>query len=175
MRGLWQRCAGGPMTQADLLAVLDALAGESYAARLQAWVHSTQELPVTELLRQHGVRIATETAPMAERLGLRVVEQAGVHIKVVLRGSAAEAAGLCAGDECLGVELGAGRQAQGWRLSKLDELPMYLGKARTCTVLISRDKRLLRLALTLPDPLKRLQLNADNSDKVAAWLHPRAD
>ena len=175
MRGLWQRCAGGPMTQADLLAVLDALAGESYAARLQAWVHSTQELPVTELLRQHGVRIATETAPMAERLGLRVVEQAGVHIKVVLRGSAAEAAGLCAGDECLGVELSAGRHAQGWRLSKLAELPMYLGQARTCTVLISRDKRLLRLALTLPDPLKRLQLNADNSDKVAAWLHPRAD
>ena len=175
MRGLWQRCAGGPMTQADLLSVLDEQSGESYAARLQTWVHSTEELPVDELLRAHGLKIEHDAAPMAERLGLRVAEQAGVHVKVVLRGSAAEAAGLCAGDECLGVELGTGREKQGWRLSKLDELPMYLGKARTCTVLISRDKRLLRLALTLPDPLKRLQLNADNSDKVAAWLHPRAD
>ena len=174
MRGLWQRCAGGPMTQADLLSVLDEQSGESYAARLQTWVHSTEELPVDELLRAHGLKIEHDAAPMAERLGLRVAEQAGVHVKVVLRGSAAEAAGLCAGDECLGVELGTGREKQGWRLSKLDELPMYLGQARACTLLVSRDKRLLRLNLTLPEPLMRVRFIAKHAAKVKAWLSPEA-
>ena len=174
MRALWQRCDGGPMTEGDLLAVLRELSGQSYDKRLRDWVHSTKELPVSELLQAHGCKLDTETAPMAERLGLRVSEQAGIQVKVVLAGSAAQKAGFAAGDEWLAVELGSGRQQEGWRLSKLDELPMYLGAAKSCTALISRDQRLLRLKLNLPAPAKRLIFTPHDSTRLARWLEPAA-
>jgi S1-C subfamily serine protease len=45
---------------------------------------------------------------MAQRLGLRVADANGaVTVKAVLRGVAAEAAGFAAGDEWLGVDVGA--------------------------------------------------------------------
>jgi predicted metalloprotease with PDZ domain len=170
MRALWQRCAGGPMSQDDVLAVLEELSGQSYAQRIAAWVHSTAELPIQELLQNQGVKIEHDAAPMAERLGLRVSETAGVQIRAVLRGSAAEKAGLCAGDEWLGMEVGAGRQQQGWRLGKLDELALYLGPHTSCVALISRDKRLLRLKLTLPKPSQRICFNVQDQATVASWL-----
>ncbi len=172
MRALWQRCDGGPMTEADLLAVLQSLSGESFDKRLQDWVHSTKELPVIELLQAQGAKLDTEVAPMAERLGLRVSEQSGVQIKVVLQGGAAQKAGMAPGDEWLGVEVGSGKQAQGWRLAKLDDLQMYLGQAKSCVALVSRDKRLLRLKLALPAPARRLMLSPQNAAKLAAWLTP---
>ncbi len=174
MRALWQRCDGGPMTEGDLLAVLHDLSGESFNKRLHDWVHSTKELPVAELLQASGAKLDVEAAPMAERLGVRVSEQAGVQVKVVLQGGAAQKAGIAAGDEWLGVELGSGRQQQGWRLSKLDELPMYLGAAKSCTALISRDQRLLRLKLNLPGPAKRLMFTPQDNAKLARWLEPSA-
>jgi predicted metalloprotease with PDZ domain len=88
---------------------------------------------------------------MAQRLGLRVADANGtVTVKVVLRGGAAERAGFAAGDEWLGVDVGARGQGGSWRLNKLDDLAMLLGAARRATALVSRDKRLLRLPLTVP-------------------------
>jgi predicted metalloprotease with PDZ domain len=57
MRGLWTRCQAGPMTEADLLAVLQALGGRSFAKEIALWVHSTKELPLQTLLEQHGVQV----------------------------------------------------------------------------------------------------------------------
>jgi predicted metalloprotease with PDZ domain len=151
MRGLWKRCKAGPMREQDLLDELQAVTGRSWAGEIQRWAHGTQELPLRELLTGHGITVEAETSGMAQRLGLRVVEAAGsVQVKVVLRGSAGEAAGLAAGDEWLGLEVGAKGQGGSWRLGKLDELPALLGKERQLTALVSRDKRLLRLPLTVP-------------------------
>jgi predicted metalloprotease with PDZ domain len=89
---------------------------------------------------------------MAQRLGIRT-EDAGsaVKIKMVLHGGAAQAAGLMAGDEWLGVGLAAGRgSASEWRLTQLDELGALLGQQKRFTALVSRDKRLLRLSVALP-------------------------
>ncbi|MEY2621076.1 MAG: hypothetical protein RIT26_896 [Pseudomonadota bacterium] len=151
MRGLWKRCAAGPMREADLLAELQAQTGRSWEAEIRAWVHSTDDLPLARLLRGQGVVIDTERAPLAQRLGLRSTDSAaGVMVKAVLRDGAAEQAGMAAGDEWLAVEVGRGAKAQIWRLKKLDDLPLWLGPETRCRALISRQQRLLWLDLKVP-------------------------
>ncbi len=146
MRGLWSRCKAGPMTEADVLAVLEQLAGRPYARDIQQWVHSTDELPLAELLTAHGVTVKSEPAQLAQRLGLRVAENHSVQIKTVLRGGAAEKAGLAPGDEWLGVQV----KGQGWRISKLDDVGFYAGSQKQLTAVVARDGRLLELPLQLP-------------------------
>ncbi len=72
-------------------------------------------------------------------------------IKTVLRGGLAEQAGLMAGDEWLGVERAGG---DGWRLSKLQDLPLYTRPGEVVTALVARDHQLLRLSLQLPAAAK---------------------
>ena len=170
MRGLWQRCKAGPMREQDLLDELQALTGRSWQKEIQTWVHSTQELPLRELLTAHGIQMDAETSAMAQRLGLRVVEGAGsVQVKAVLRGSAAEMAGLAAGDEWLGLDVGPKGQGGSWRLSKLDELPALLGKERQLTAWVSRDKRLLRLRLTVPAQASQWRLSVPADRASGQW------
>jgi predicted metalloprotease with PDZ domain len=165
MRGLWQRCQGGPMQEADVLAVLQSLSGRSWAKEIKVWVHGTGELPLRPLLESQDILVYEDPAQPAQRLGLRVTETAGVlRIKTVLHGSAAQRAGLCAGDEWLGVGLPSG----GWRIHKLDELGTILGSARRCVALVSRDKQLLRLPLTLPARVTTWRLAA-GSRAPTAW------
>ncbi|RCX11034.1 M61 family metallopeptidase [Extensimonas vulgaris] len=170
LRALWQRCAGGPMREDDLRAVLAELGGRSFAPELDAWVHGTDELPLAELLAAHGVRMQAETPQIAQRLGLRVSENHSVQIKTVLRHGAAEQAGMAAGDEWLGVEV----QGQGWRLARLDELPLLAGAARELTALVARDGRLLRLPLGLPDgsgaPPDTFRLSVADGAALGRWL-----
>ncbi len=172
MRGLWTRCAGGPMAQADLLAVLQALSGRSWTKEIQAWVHSTRELPLKPLLQAQGLQVHEDLAQMAQRLGLRVSDANGtVTIKAVLRGGAAENAGFAAGDEWLGVDVGARAQGGSWRLNKLDDLALLLGPERRATALVSRDKRLVRLPLVLPQKVTTWRIG--NAGRVAG-LWPEA-
>jgi predicted metalloprotease with PDZ domain len=170
MRGLWKRCQAGPMREQDLLDELQACSGRSWQKEIQAWVHSTQELPLRELLSAHGILVEAETSVMAQRLGLRVSEGAGsVQVKAVLRGSAAEAAGLAAGDEWLGLEVGAKGQGGSWRLGKLDELPGLMGSERQLTAWVSRDKRLLRLRLTVPAQSSQWRLSVPADRAKGQW------
>jgi predicted metalloprotease with PDZ domain len=151
MRGLYKRCKGGPMQEQDLLDELQAQTGRSWQAEITAWVHATAELPVAPLLKGQGVQIHVETGNFADRLGLRHTDSAsGVQIKAVQRGSAAELAGFAARDEWLGIEVGAKGQGGSWRIAKLAEVPELLGKERQLTALVSRDRQLLRLPLTVP-------------------------
>jgi len=146
MHALWARTAGGPMAEADLRAVLELLAGRSFDSELAQWVHSTSELPLKDLLAAHGVTLKAEAPQLAQRLGLRVAENHSVQIKTVLRGGAAEKAGMAAGDEWLGLEV----QGQGWRIGKLDDVTFYAGTETALTAIVARDGRLLRLSLALP-------------------------
>lgn len=146
MRALWARTQGGPMSEGDLRAVLQELSGRSFDAELAQWVHGTSELPLAELLQAQGVQLKAETPQWAQRLGLRVAENHSVQIKTVLRGGAAERAGLVPGDEWLGVEV----NGQGWRVQKLDDVAFYAGTMAAITAVVARDGRLLRLPLELP-------------------------
>ena len=171
MRGLWQRCQGGPMTQDDLLAVVQTLSGQSYAQQIATWVHSTEDLPLKDLLQTHGVQWREETAPMPDQLGLRVADQHGtLVVKNVLRDGLAEHAGLAAGDEWLGIELGKAKSAQGWRIRKLEDLALYLGPATRFTALVSRDQRLLRLPMTWLKPAQQVRLTVSDAKRVGQWL-----
>jgi predicted metalloprotease with PDZ domain len=171
MRALWVRCKAGPahaglMTEADFAAVLRDLGGRSFATELAQWVHGTGALPLERLLTAQGVQVIEDKPQLAQRLGLRVAEANGaVQVKVVLRGGAAEQAGFCAGDEWLAVGASAARGGL-WRLNKLDDLTLYVDqaqseKSKTIQVLVSRDKRLHTLKLTLP---------AQEREDLATWV-----
>jgi predicted metalloprotease with PDZ domain len=170
MRGLWLRTQGGPMTEADLCSVLAELSGRSFAQEIEQWVHATTELPLKELLEAQGVAVLEEPAQMAQRLGLRVSESAGIHVKVVLRGGAAEEAGLASNDEWLGLEVGTGKTATQWRLSKLDDLALYAGHATKVGILVARDKRLLKLTLHLPKAVTTWRLAVRDAPSLSKWL-----
>ncbi|TAH12907.1 MAG: M61 family peptidase [Curvibacter sp.] len=166
MRGLWTRCAGGPMAEADLLAVLQDQGGRSFAKEIAHWVHSTKELPVAELLERHGVQVNREPDQVAQQLGLRVKENGGLFIQQVLRGGAAEKAGFAAGDEWLAVQT----EGEPWRMQALDDLTLYTGKAKKVTALVSRDKRLMNLFLTLPAPTTAVRLSIRDAAATTKWL-----
>ncbi|WP_298832148.1 M61 family metallopeptidase [uncultured Piscinibacter sp.] len=144
MRSLWVRAGGGPIAEADIASALERCAGRSYARELADWVHGTAELPLQGLLYGAGIEWKAQPATIAQRLGLRISESAltGVKATHVLRGGAAEAAGIAAGDEILAVS--------GWRLRRLDEAQRVLTPGRPAELLVVRDQRVLTLKLVLP-------------------------
>ena len=150
MRGLWARSAGGPITEGDVVDVLREVAGPAQAdgltRQLNDWVHGTGDLPLTDLLKRFGVQWQAPPATLTQRLGVRVSESALTGIKVthVLRGGAAERAGLSAGDEVLALD--------DWRLRRLDDALRLLTPGQPASLLVSRDQRLLRLLLDVPEP-----------------------
>lgn len=174
MRGLWARCDGGPMTEADLLAVLQGLGGRSYAKEIAQWVHSTRELPLEALLERLGVLVQHEPDQIAQQLGIRVKESGGIFITNVLRGGAAEAAGFSSGDEWVAVS--DTKDVSGpWRLQTLDDLQLYTSKSKKLTAWIARDKRLMQLSLTLPATSKAWRLNAGDLSRVTPWLDAKGN
>ncbi len=167
MRGLWARSAGGPLSEADILSVLREKAGRSFEREFAQWVHGTRELPLPELLPRLGVAVSDDAAQWQQRLGLRSAEANGsVMIKNVLRGGAAEQAGFSAGDEWLGIEVAG----QGWRLSRVDDLPLYAGANRKVTAIVSRDARLLLLPLDLGAAVHTRRLVLRDAALAAPWL-----
>ena len=144
MRTLWRTSHAGPLDEADIAAALEAVGARSYARELAAWVHGTDELPLAPLLAAAGVDWQAPPATLAQRLGLRVNESAltGVRVSHVLRGGAAERAGLAAGDELLALD--------DWRLRRLDDGLRLLREHVPATALVARDQRLLRLPIELP-------------------------
>ena len=180
MRTLWQRCQGGPLSEGDMLAVLQQLTHRDWTQEIQAWVHGTDDLPVQQLLSTQGVRIETEPFTPAQALGLRVQENHSIHIRQVLRASLAEQAGMMAGDEWYGIELAhhthhQGYTPQGWRLNKLEELALYTAGATEVIALVARDRQLLRLSLLLPAADSAVasvlvKLSRDGTDKLDRWL-----
>ncbi|WP_291009664.1 peptidase M61 [Hydrogenophaga sp.] len=173
MRELWQRCAGGPVRELDVARALKRVGGRPFDSELLHWVHGTADLPVLKLLEQAGTQVRHDKAPLAQQLGLRVSETNGLSLKNVLRGGAAEAAGMAAGDEWLGVEFKPpkrGQSAEAWRISKLDEVNTLRGQRQQLTALISRDKRLLRCPLTWPEPTQAVKLGVGDAGLLARWL-----
>jgi S1-C subfamily serine protease len=107
-------------------------------------------------------------------LGLRVVEAQGVvQIKAVLRGGAAEKAGMAAGDEWWAVASPKAK-SQTWRLKKLEDLTLLLGNEKKALATITRDQKVFTLPLTLPTDVLtwRLSYSADtNNPRNRAWLN----
>jgi predicted metalloprotease with PDZ domain len=167
MRALWVRCKAGPMTEADFAAVLRELGGRSFAREIAAWVHGTRELPLADLLQKQGIFALDEPAQLQQRLGVRSEESAGsIKLKTVLRGGAAEQAGMAANDEWIGVEVAG----NAWRLTKLDDLPLYAGAHRRVIALVARERRILRLELHLPAAATTWRLVLRDAALAQPWL-----
>jgi predicted metalloprotease with PDZ domain len=170
MRALWHRCKAGPMSEADFAAVLRELGGRAFTREIASWVHGTRELPLAELLQGHGVGVLEDPAQLQQRLGVRTSETAGLQIKNVLRGGAAEQAGFAANDEWVGVEVAGAA----WRMTKLDDLLLYAGSHKKVTALVSRDRRLLRLELHLPAAVTTWRLVLRDAARAQPWLAAHA-
>ena len=177
MRGLWARCKAGSMSERDFAAMLAELGGRSFAKEIKAWVHGTGELPVRDLLTKHGIAVSDEAAQLQQRLGLRITENAGINIKVVLSGGAAEKAGFAAGDEWLGITAGSGSKAQSWRIHKLDDLAQYISehpsKDQKILAIVARDKRLVHLTLNWPakSAEQTWQFKVGDAKQLSGWLN----
>ena len=91
-----------------------------------------------------GIAWTADAPTLAQRLGLRVAESAltGVKVTHVLRGGAAERAGLSVGDELLAVN--------GWRVRRLEDALRVVTPGAAVPMLVARDQRVLTLPLTLP-------------------------
>ncbi len=144
MRKLWASSNGGPISRSDIAAALRAAGRRSFAKELATWVDGVGELPLQALLRRFGIDCHVQPASLAQRLGVRVSESAltGVKVTHVLRGGAAESAGLAAGDEILA--LGS------WRLRRLEDAARLLVPGQAAALLVARDQRLLTLQLAEP-------------------------
>jgi predicted metalloprotease with PDZ domain len=143
MRLLWQRSGGGPVSETDVFDALDAVAGSPVHKALKAWVHGTQDPPWQALLERVGISWKAEAPNLAQRLGLKVSESAltGIKVSQVLRGGAAQAAGVAVGDELLALD--------GWRLRRLDDAQRILNVSPESTLLVCRDQRVLSLSLSV--------------------------
>lgn len=144
MRALWARSSGGPVSEDDITDELQRLAGKAMARQLRSWVHGLGDLPLQPLLDKVGIEHKQDTPGLAAQLGLRLAESplAGVHVKSVLRDSAAEAAGVSAGDELLAVN--------GWRVRRLDDAQAWARAGAAFELLLVRDQRVRTLTLTPP-------------------------
>lgn len=182
MRHLWQgqKTEIKPIGQADIAAALQVVGGRSFAPELHTWVHGTGSLPVLELLATHGVKGEMQAPTWAQRLGLKVQEgkstdATNLKIQAVLRGSDAEAAGLAAGDEWLGVEV----DGQIWRIFRLDQLAYLLPTAGEASdtslgILFSREHRIYQGRLQLrPEQTQLHELRIQDATLAKKWLQGR--
>jgi predicted metalloprotease with PDZ domain len=172
MRRLWHESSGGPVDESDIAQALSEAAGRSLREELDAWVHGTDDLPLSPLFAAAAVAVGGEPPGLALALGLRLSEGpiSGVQVKSVLRGSAAERAGLSAGDELLAVD--------GWRIRRLDDAQQWVPQGASFDLLLVRDQRVLtrRVAAPVPPAAQAWTLApADKPTKAAlalkrAWL-----
>ncbi|HSV72032.1 MAG TPA: peptidase M61 [Methylibium sp.] len=161
MRGLWARSAGGPVGEDDIAAVLEQVGGRAYAQELAAWVHGTGELPLRDALATFGVHWGEDKPTLAQRFGARLADNGGqLKLQSVLRGGAAERAGLSAGDELVALD--------GWRLKRVDDLALLGATERPLPLLAARDQRLLELTLPATRAEGAVSLAVDPQADAAA-------
>ena len=173
MQALWQHTRGGSVHERDLLQALKSVTGRAWHREIKSWVHGTHDLPLQELLTEHGVEVLEDAPSLAQTLGLRVKETHSVMVQTVLHGSPAHAAGFSPGDEWLGVSL-AGQQSpsgSAWRLTQLNQLPAIVGLRKKLIAWVARDGQLTSLSLTLPQKNQaNLRLGIKDAKKVGRWL-----
>lgn len=163
MRRLWalQR----PISEADLRAAAKAEAGRSLDAKLDAWIHGTVDLPLDTLLPSFGIKWQSLPLNAAQTLGMRLSEAGGsVKVQAVMRGSAAEAAGVAAGDELVALD--------GWRIRKNDDLNHLHQSTQNQDLIVARDQRILGLVLAASGAQRTGSTQPDASANVLLMPDP---
>lgn len=174
MRGLWarshQKSNNGAIGEDDVLAMLQTVGGRSFAREIQAWVHGTDDLPLTPLLATAGIETVRTKAPLAQQLGLRLETTTGsITIKSVLTGTLAAQAGFATGDEWLAVETGD----HTWRIQSMDDVQLYAAGSQSLVAWVARDKAIVKLHLVMPkNELVNgdIRLGIQDKSQLRRWL-----
>ena len=118
MRALWQRYgrAGRGVPERGIETLATEISGLDLEAQFDAWLRGTEDLPLTELLAQFGVKAERRPAvseadtggrvagkPAAATLGLKL-RPGETGVAFVTAGSPAQAAGLSAGDQLVALD-----------------------------------------------------------------------
>ena len=173
MRELFKRSSAGPISESDFVRVLEDLSDRSWSGELKDWVHGTKDLPVVDLLQNQGVKVEHSADSLQQQLGLRVDDtKAGLQIKIVLSGGIGEQSGFVAGDEWLGIKVASKK----WRIHKLDDLMLFLGKDKYFEAIVCRDQRLLtlRVKFSIQQALTNKSsqtLSISDETKLMSWLN----
>ena len=179
MQQLWQKHgAAKPMgiCAIDETTLVEAIPDKACGQALLGWVHTTDELPLTQLLATVGVETVAVKAALAQQLGLRVSTDGSngvLKVKQVLTGTLAAKAGFAAGDEWVAVEVEAKAGSQTWRISSLDDVLLYAPAGKPITAWVARDKQMLKLILMLPKNQmlnSDVKLKIDDTQKLFSWL-----
>jgi len=175
MKTLFERFAKTGLDEEDFLAVLKDISGKDFSKELNSWVHSTKELPVAHLLSEQGVEVREEPAQWAQRLGLRLSDAPPTMVvKQVLKGGPAHAAGLCPGDEWLGIEVGSKQNSkrESWRMQKIEDWALYVQDQKEVELIVSRDRRILKLPMKIStmNHSTTLRLLPKDMGLIGHWL-----
>ncbi|HEX5802295.1 MAG TPA: M61 family metallopeptidase [Azospira sp.] len=107
MRALWQRHGqtGVGVGDDDIRRIAEELSGRKLTRFFADAVHGTADLPLAKLLKPFGLSLVREAANPAPTLGAKTTTEGGeVRLATVYRGSAAERAGLSAGDVLVAID-----------------------------------------------------------------------
>ena len=193
MRELFNRSKGGPMGQSDFEQVLADLTHRSWKKEITQWVHGIKDLPYETLLGENGVQVDKAPDPLQLQLGIRADEvKSGIHIKMVLSGSIAQASGFAPGDEWIGIEIGEQLSSvkikksqksnktptsytSSWRLKKLDDLALFIGKRKDFNALVCRDQRIIKLHVdfdidSVSENRSNCTLSVKDKERLSKWL-----
>lgn len=126
--------------------VFRTVTGVDVGTEHAAWVRGTSELPVDAVLAKLGLRVVRKVKAegVTTSLGLRLKASGGrITVTTVLRGGAAERAGLSPSDELIAID--------GWRVDEANLDQHLRGKepGDTLRMLVVRDGRVVESAVTL--------------------------
>lgn len=159
MRRLWAEYGARdrPVPESCFEAIVAAATGVDVSDCVDAWVRGTSELPMDATLARFGV-LRAEQPGRGASLGVRLRKDDGrAVLATVLRGGAAERAGLAPGDELLAVDDRRVRDADALRAAMRRHAP-----GAAVPVLVTRRDRVLRVEAVLdPAAPDSVSLRAD--------------
>ncbi|HEY3597988.1 MAG TPA: PDZ domain-containing protein [Paraburkholderia sp.] len=173
MRLLWQRFGrdfyrGKPagVEEGDVEALFAEATGADLTALFAEGVHGTHDLPLETLLAPAGIALAPDTEAQGKpSLGARVRGGADCTLAAVHDGSAAQKAGLSAGDVLIAID---GLRVTGSNLDVL--LSRYVPGAKVEVHAFRRDElRTAQLKLDAPEVARYKLTVADKRGAVGRW------
>ena len=166
---------GRPVPEDGMFEIFDRVAGVPMRDVLEPWVNGREELPIDVTLAKMGLEVRRDANGRRGRgaLGVRLRTSDGKAIVTsVLRGRAAQRAGMDAGDEIVAI---AGRRIES---GKLEPALNSHAPGTPVDIVVSRDGALRTLHVTLDEPARdRIKIGVaegattEQKSLLTGWLH----
>jgi predicted metalloprotease with PDZ domain len=148
---------GRPVPEDAMPAIFERVAGGPMHDVLEPWVDGRDELPVDRILAKAGLRVVRDAGRRRGVLGVRLRTSDGrAFVSSVLRGRAAHAAGIDAGDEIVAID---GKRVEG---GKVDAALAGKAPGAKVELVLARDGLLREARAILEAPVAdRLRITLD--------------